>query len=314
MECIQCMFGSGRVTVSQVDLNLLVALDALLEHASVQDAAEQLHVTPPAMSRALTRLRIATGDEVLVRNGRTMAPTPRAVELRDEVRELVRRTTAVLTPVRRLELRQLRRTFTVRGNEALLVRLAPRLLAALPGEAPGVVVRLLAEHPDDGQELARGRADLEVTGEEPREATLRSLVAGRDRLVVVMREGHPLAASTELDTAAFASATHVSVSRRGRPTGALDEQLARHGLERRVVATLPSAAAALVVVRTSDLLAVVPEQLAAGETGLAVRDPPLPLPALTAVVSWHRRHDGDPVHTWFRTRVVAALGNGSPPA
>src|ERR1700742_5245731 len=82
-----------------VDLNLLIALDALLEENSVAAAADRLHLSPPAMSRTLSRIRRATGDDILVRTGRTMSPTPRALELREETRELVRRATAVLTPV-----------------------------------------------------------------------------------------------------------------------------------------------------------------------------------------------------------------------
>ena len=87
-----------------VDLNLLIALDALLEENSVAAAADRLHLSPPAMSRTLSRIRRATGDDILVRTGRAMSPTPRALELRDETRELVRRARAVLTPPRTLDL------------------------------------------------------------------------------------------------------------------------------------------------------------------------------------------------------------------
>src|SRR5689334_3780434 len=94
----QCTLGRSAFTVVHMDLNLLVALDALLEEGSVTGAAERLHLSAPAMSRALARIRRATGDDILVRSGRAMTPTPRALELRDEAHELVRRATAVLTP------------------------------------------------------------------------------------------------------------------------------------------------------------------------------------------------------------------------
>ena len=120
-----------------VDLNLLIALDALLEENSVAAAADRLHLSPPAMSRTLSRIRRATGDDILVRSGRTMTPTPRALELREETRELVRRAAAVLTPPRTLDLDALDRVFTIRSHDALACALAPPLTAAAAA-APGV--------------------------------------------------------------------------------------------------------------------------------------------------------------------------------
>jgi DNA-binding transcriptional LysR family regulator len=119
--------------VVHVDLNLLIALDALLEENSVAAAADRLHLSPPAMSRTLSRIRRATGDDILVRAGRTMTPTPRALELREEARELVRRATAVLTPPRTLDLDALDRVFTIRSHDALAERgLSRRVVASLP--------------------------------------------------------------------------------------------------------------------------------------------------------------------------------------
>lgn len=113
-----------------MDLNLLTALDALLKENSVQAAADRLHLSPPAMSRTLARIRKATGDEILVRTGRTMTPTPRALAIRDEVRAMVDRAGELLTPARTLDLPHLPRTFTIQGHDVLLGELSPCLLAA----------------------------------------------------------------------------------------------------------------------------------------------------------------------------------------
>src|SRR5580693_5448095 len=145
-----------------VDLNLLIALDALLEENSVAAAADRLHLSPPAMSRTLSRIRRATGDDILVRTGRTMTPTPRALELREETRELVRRATAVLTPPQTLD-----RVFTIRSHDALAGALALPLTAAIAGRAPHVRVRLLAEPSADVADLARGHTDLEIGATPP---------------------------------------------------------------------------------------------------------------------------------------------------
>lgn len=291
----------------QVDLNLLTALDALIEHESVQGAAAALHLTPPAMSHTLRRLRVATGDDVLVRNGRHMVATPRAIELRDEVRELVSRARVVLAPQAALDLSTLVRSFTIRGNDALIAALAPALLQDITETAPGVSVVFLSEQAVDSFDLARGTTDLLVGGEQPTTPSVRSVIVGSDRLVVVMRREHPLATKTALSVAEFASADHVVTSRRGRLFGAIDDALASHGLTRRVLASLPSAAIALDVVRRSDVITVVAEHLAPQDDVLVSKAVPLDLPAMAAQLTWHSRYENDPAHRWLRGRVNAHL-------
>jgi len=290
-----------------MDLNLLVALDALIEHRSVARAAEQLQLTPPAVSRTLGRLRSATGDDILVRDGRTMTPTPRALALQEEVQDLVRRAAAVLTPVRALDLDALQRHFTMRGNEDLLALLAPGLVGRVAVAAPGVDLRLLVEDTMDADELARGRADIELGGDEPTSPALRSQVVGHDELVVAVAVGHPLTKVDAFEAGTFAAADHVSVSRRGRLHGPLDEELATKGLRRRVVAAVPSTAVALEVVRATSAVAVVPRRLARDATGVVTLSVPLSTPSLPIVVSWHRRHDSDPAHAWLREVTVSLL-------
>ena len=290
-----------------MDLNLLVALDALIEHRSVARAAEQLQLTPPAVSRTLGRLRSATGDDILVRDGRTMTPTPRALALQEEVQDLVRRAAAVLTPVRALDLDALQRHFTMRGNEDLLALLAPGLVGRVAVAAPGVDLRLLVEDTMDADELARGRADIELGGDEPTSPALRSQVIGHDELVVAVAVGHPLTKVDAFEAGTFAAADHVSVSRRGRLHGPLDEELATKGLRRRVVAAVPSTAVALEVVRATSAVAVVPRRLARDATGVVTLSVPLSTPSLPIVVSWHRRHDSDPAHAWLREVTVSLL-------
>lgn len=299
--------------MAHVDLNLLVALDALLEEGSVQGAADRLHLTQPAMSRALARLRRATGDEILVRTGRTMTPTPRAVELREQVGDLVARARDVLSPVREVDLAALTRVFTVQGHDALVAALAPALVQALSDEAPRAAVRFLGEAPADTPGLARGQVDLEVGAGTSRGPDLRQEVVGEDRVVLVMRAGHRLSRG-RLTPARLVTARHLSVSRRGHLTGAVDEALLTQGLRREVLAALPTSGAALTTVASSDAVAVVAERLCGpliSALGLTVRTLPLDLPPAPVVLAWHRRFDADPAHRWLRdharTALVAAL-------
>jgi DNA-binding transcriptional LysR family regulator len=290
-----------------VDLNLLVGLDALLEQRSVQDAATQLHLSPPAVSRTLGRLRAATGDALLVRNGREMAPTAHALALRDEVHELVHRAAAILEPARELDLAHLERTFTVRANDVLLAAFAPGLLDVVSRDAPGVALRLLGENPDDDKNLSRGEVDLDVGSLPDRLASIASQVVGADEMALVVRSGHPFTA-TALTIEQFADAIHIVVSRRGLLRGPVDAVLEARGLRRRVAAALPSFAAALAIVEGSDTVCVLPRRLGVPE-GRALTPLPLPFPlrSVPAVVSWHHRHDSDPAHRWLRGVVTGII-------
>ncbi|MFF4115823.1 LysR family transcriptional regulator [Streptomyces sp. NPDC001714] len=292
-----------------MDLNLLVALDALLEENSVAAAAERLHLSPPAMSRTLARIRKATGDDILVRTGRTMTPTPHALALREETRDLVTRATAVLTPVTALDLDTLERGFTLRCHDALVSALAPLLTAAVADAAPNVSIRILAEPSVDVADLARGHTDLEVGAAAPGRPEIAATRVGTDRMVAVMRADHPLATGT-LTPQRFAEAEHVTVSRRGRLTGPIDDALAGLGLRRRVRAALPTTTAALELVARTTMVTAVAEQVCRPAcTGLRLRARTLPLdlPPVPVIVAWHRRYDTDPAHTWLRTELLAAL-------
>ncbi|MFF7332223.1 LysR family transcriptional regulator [Streptomyces sp. NPDC090306] len=293
----------------RLDLNLLAALDALLEEGSVAGAAARLHVTAPAMSRTLGRIRRATGDEILVRTGRTMTATPYALGVHARVHALVQQAEDLLAPRRDLDLAALERTFTLRWSDALTATCGPVLLAAVRTQAPGVRLRFLAEAGPDAPEPRPGEADLEAGGQEPLPENRHERV-GQDRLVVALRRGHPLAGGP-LTVDRYAAAHHVTVSRRGRLSDPVDEALAALGLRRRVVATVPTAAAALHLACSTDALAAVPA-LVSGPllTALALRTQPLPLdvPPAPVHLSWHRRYEGDRAHAWLREQARAAIG------
>jgi DNA-binding transcriptional LysR family regulator len=292
-----------------VDLNLLLALEALLEDNSVAGAAHRLHLSSPAVSRTLSRIREATGDDILVRTGRAMVPTPHALAIRDEVRSLVQRARSVLEPARALDLATLERVFSIQGHDALIAAVAPELTLSVLSRAPHVQLRFLAEGSGENVEAARRSVDLELGSSAPTSPAVSSEQVGTDRPVVAMRRGHPLATAA-LTAKRFAAATHVTVSRRGRLHGHVDELLANVGLQRRVIASLPTSAAALEVVARTDHVTVVPEVFCAplcAALGLVTMSPPLNLPAPQIMAAWHCRYDGDAAHVWLRTQVRAVL-------
>lgn len=262
------------------------------------------------MSRALARLRKATGDPLLVRAGRGLVPSPRAIELRERVRGLVHEAEAILRPADVLDLAALERTFTLRSSEGFVENFGAALLARVSAEAPGVRLRFLPKLDRDSGPLRDGTVDMETgvvgsaTGPEVRARTL-----FRDRLVGVVRPGHPLA-DGEITADRYASARHVHVSRRGIAKGPTDDALTALGLARDVATSVGGFSAALALARGSDLVATVPERHTGDlRQGMHTFALPFPLPPLTVSLLWHPRMDGDAAHRWLRGCVRAACAN-----
>jgi DNA-binding transcriptional LysR family regulator len=287
--------------MSTPDFNLLVTLDVLLAEGSVARAARRLRLSPSAMSRALARLRATTGDPLLVRAGRGLVPTPRAIELRERVGQLVQDGTAVLRPAETLDLRQLVRTFTLRTSEGFVENFGPGLIARVGKDAPGVRLRFVQKPDRDSAPLRDGSVDLEtgvaakVTGPEVRAQAL-----FRDRFVGVVRRGHPLSRG-KITPARYAAGRHIFVSRGGFDRGPIDEALKPFGLEREIATVVGGFATALALARASDLVASVPERHT-GRLRAGMHSFPLPVstPEVTVSLLWHPRLDADPAHRWLR--------------
>jgi len=290
-----------RRRMSRPDLNLLVPLDFLLTEASVARAAQRLRLSPSATSRALARLREVTGDPLLVRAGRGLVATPRALELRERVRQLVQEGEAVLRPAERPDLKQLVRTFTLRTSEGFVETFGPGLIARVGAEAPGVRLHFVQKTDKDSASLRDGAVDLEtgVVGESMG-PEVRAQALFRDRFVGVVRAGHPLSRG-KITPARYAAAGHLSVSRRGLDRGPIDEALQPLGLERRIVTTVAGFATALALARATDLIATVPEQHTGGlRAGMHSFRLPVSTPEIPVSLLWHPRLDADPAHRWLR--------------
>ncbi|MFD6111133.1 LysR family transcriptional regulator [Streptomyces yangpuensis] len=296
----------------QLDLNLLTALDALLEEGSVTGAAARLHVTAPAMSRSLGRIRKATGDQILVRTGRSMVPTSRALAMRAQVHALVQQAHQLLSAQQELDLAALDRVFTVRWHDALTAACGTDLITAVHRQAPGVRLRLSAEPGTDDAELRRGEVDLESSAGAPALPDIRHRLVGSDRLVVAVRPSHPLT-DGPLTIERYAAAEHLTVSRRGSLRDPVDDALTTRGLERRVAAAGPTAAFALQLARDTDLVVTLPDAVtraARDQLGLVTLPLPLQLPEVPLYLLWHQRYDDDRAHAWLRdmaTETVQAL-------
>lgn len=283
------------------DLNLLVTLDVLLSEGSVAGAARRLRLSPSAMSRALGRLREVTGDPLLVRAGRNLVPTPRAIELRGQIGPLVEGAKAVLRPAEALDLTRLSRRFTLRSSEGFAETFGPRLLSLVAGQAPGVTLQFLTKPDKDSAPLREGEVDLE-TGviDEGTAPELRTIPLFRDRWIAAVRTGHALTQSS-MSAARFADCGHILVLRRGLHSNEIDEAARDSGQERTISAVVSGFSTALALARDTDLIATVPERHTEGlRIGLHCFDLPFETAPFTVSLLWHPRMDVDPAHRWLR--------------
>ncbi|MEP3113508.1 LysR family transcriptional regulator [Nisaea sp.] len=283
------------------DLNLLVTLDVLLTEGSVAKAAERLQLSPSAMSRALARLRESMNDPVLVRAGRGLVPTPRALALQQKVSQLVLDAKTVLQPADMPDLETLVRTFTLRTREGFVENFGLALIDRVRVEAPGIQLRFVQKTDKDSAPLRDGTVDME-TGVLGKTAgpEVRMQALFQDRFIGVVRTGHDLS-DGEMTARRYAEGAHVNVARRSRVTSPVDEILEPLGLERRIVTIVSSFATALSIARSSDLIATVPERYT-GNLRTGMHSFPLPVepPGFTISLFWHPRMDADPVHRWLR--------------
>ncbi len=208
---------------------------------------------------------------------------------------------AVLRPAEKLKLKQLVRTFTLRTSEGFVENFGPGLVARVSEEAPGVRLRFVQKPDKDSTPLREGAVDLETGVMEATTAPeLRAQALFRDRLIGVVRMGHPLGKG-RITPARYAAGRHIVVSRQGHDREAIDEALDALGLKREIVTIVSGFATAVALARGSDLIASVPERHT-GNLRAGMHSFPLPVTvaAFTVSLLWHPRLEADQAHRWLR--------------
>ena len=287
------------------DMNLLVALDALLDEGSVVGAARRMNLSPAAMSRTLTRIRHAVGDPILVRAGRGLVPTPKAMALRSQVRSVVEQANQVFCSSDEVDLQSLERAFNLRANDVFIAPFAAPLLETMRQQAPCTVLRFVPEGEggDEDAALREGRLDLYISATRNLGPEIKVQSLFSTTFVGLARVDHPIF-DDEITPERFAGYEQISVSRRGRATGPIDAALAGMGLQRRVALITPSFHSAMFSLPDSELLLPLPEHvlLSVARLGLPLRSfrIPMALEAVTIMQAWHPRFDNDPAHRWLR--------------
>lgn len=304
--------------MARPDLNLLVALDALLDEGSVIGAARRMNLSPPAMSRTLGRIREALGDPVFVQVGRKLMPTPKALALREQVRMTVAQATQMFTADTDIDLKSLERSFNVRATDEFVSIHLGHLLAAMAKEMPRAMLRFSPEADDvDEEALRNGRIDLFISASKKLTPEIRVQSLFTTTFVGVARTQHPIF-DDDITPERLTRWEHINVSRRGKAIAPIDAALEAQGLRRHVALVVPSPYTALFALLDSDLLLPLPRHLAnsALASGLGIRLFELPAPLETALLTqaWHPRLDSDPAHQWLRNTIHALCNRDEMPA
>ncbi len=288
--------------IRNVDLNLLVALDALLAERSVSRAAVRLHLSQPATSALLARLRELFGDPLLLRSARSMLPTPRALELLGPVKQVLDEIDAIVQPRTAFEPASAVHTFTLSASDYVEYALLPTLVDFLERKAPGV---RLAVRPLDLQTVAKqmesGEVDLCITGLQNAPAGMHQQPLYSERMVSVVRRKHP-GVGARLTLEKFCSLEHILVSVRGSGFSArIDEALTALGRKRRARLAVPHFLLVPEIVARSDMISALPERLARGYANkLRIFEPPLKIEGFTVGQIWHERNQREPAQLWLR--------------
>ncbi len=303
------------VQLQAVDLNLLIALEAMLAERSVTRAGLRLGLTPSAMSHALARLRTTFGDDLLVRTRGGMVATARGEQLLAPLRRALEDLSALIAGPGGFDPTSSRREFTLATTDYVEAVLLPPLLARISAAAPGVLLRVRAlEASDVAGPLELGTYDVAVGVAFDTSPGLQQQALFAETMVLVCREGHPQVKRT-IDLETYLQLRHVMVSVRGGSNSAVDEQLAALGHRRQIALLVPHFLAAPLIVACSDLVMTTPARIVEklGEPlGLRVLAPPLAVPGFTVRQVWHERQQDDPGHLWLRQQVFAAAASLRP--
>jgi DNA-binding transcriptional LysR family regulator len=300
-----------KLHLASVDLNLLVALDALLTARSVTRAAAQLGLTQSATSHALGRLRQLFGDELLIRSPRGMLPTPRAEELAIPIRAVLLDIERAVAHAPGFDPATATTTFTIAAQDYAELLLLPALIERLRVEAPGVALAVVPAGDGCWEDLEAGRVDLVLAPFAPERGGLCQKHLFDERFVCLLREGHP-AAKRKLTLDRFVELPHALIAPGGRPGGSVDDALALLGRTRRVTLMVPHFLVAPHIIARSDLVLTVPERIArhfAGLLPLRVLTPPIELPGFRMHQLWHERRSRDPRLTYLR-KLIAEVAAG----
>lgn len=309
----------GRMNFAALDLNLLRVFDAMSIELNTTRAGERVGLSQPAVSSALGRLRHLIGDELFVREGNRMVPTPRALALREPIRQALHQMESALSAIARFDPAAAMRTFRISGSDYFSTILMPRLAASLAPEAPGVTLQML-DHPFNEaiRLVGEGAIDMGVDAKFEVPDWLSCHVLFQSFIVSVAPKNHPLLSGAvrpghRIPPEIFCAIPQVLMSMDGGVTGTVDTALAERGLRRKVAMTVPHFQAVALAIVEAGLLGNLPIHFARRMAKMFDLDlylPPHDPPITDVILFWHRRDDGNAANAWLRQHIIRTLDFG----
>ncbi|MEX3810325.1 LysR family transcriptional regulator [Paraburkholderia sp. BR13439] len=302
------MSGIAVVNLRRLDLNLLITLDVLLEEHNVTRAAERLNFSQPSVSVHLAKLRDVFGDPLLLPGPRGMRPTAKAQALREPLREALETLQRAVAPTSPFDPAAATQTWRIAATDYAESTIILPMLAGLRAAAPGTRLAIVeAVPPRLARQAEQGDIDIGFHTSEGAPEGLRRRVLFAERYVLVGRAGHPKL-KRRPTLAQFCKLEHVIVSPDGGGFfGVTDETLAKLGLARKVVLSVPHFLFMQSVLASTDLVGMLPARLVRGLDTLRMVEPPVEVPGYEMAMLWHERVHRDPAHQWLREFIAASV-------
>ncbi len=297
--------------LNKVDLNLFIVFDVIYRERNLTKAAEALHITQPAVSNALSRLRSTFDDRLFVRRSGTMVPTPLAENIIERVRYALMNLESSIKEHDDFDPGTSKRRFSFAMNDTSESYLLPLLMAHLQQHAPGIYVESYSiQRRDLTREFAAGELDFALDVPLLNEPQLVHQALTQDRFVCVARKDHPeIQGSLSLEQ--YLAAAHIHISSRRRGQGYIDLHLNRQGLQRNIMLRVQHSRAAPPIVARTDMLLTIPETLA-HEQDLQILEVPFDLPKLDWHLYWPTNYQNDKAHRWMREVIFDIFGAQAP--
>lgn len=294
-----------EVNIASLDLNLLVALKALLDEKHVTKAAEKVGLSQPAMSRALARLRLMFKDQLLVKSAGGMALTARALDLCEPLDN-------ILSQIGRIMISPTSDPAGMQGEISIGTRdyemaaIMPEIIADVCRQAPGLKLKILALAGNDLGPLERHDYDFVISGTDKSSTTLMRKTLFQDNFVCLLASDHPLS-KKKLTLERYLEMRHCLISFNDSRPGIVDTTLSAMGEKRKVAVSVPHFLTASYLVAKSDLAVSLPRRLAlqlARQEGLVAKELPFTTPSFSIYLYWHIRNQNNPVHSWLRKTIL----------
>lgn len=292
------------VNLSRIDLNLFVIFDVIYQEGNLTRTAERLHLSQPAVSHALSRLRTHFNDPLFERSGKGMLPTPLAKAMIEPIRSALQQFEATLNTEQIFEPENANRVFSLAARDIMEATALPILMAQLGKEAPNIQMRTVrVARRELENALLSGKVDLAADVLLPVSDAIAHQKISAEHFVVIMREKHPLEI-TNWDINAYGKAQHVQVSSRIEGLGLEDFALTRVGKARHIALRCQNYHAAVKVIQETDLLLTLPKSYAQQLTGVVIKEFPVPMQSIELYLYWQRKAEADPALMWLKEKIV----------